>query len=467
VRHIENQQDMSLNRTLQSCKRTLSGVMTMRLRAFSDGWKKNPSSGYMGICRRHQNRMGVGVEEHRVMRYMHRWVSCRSGNVTSTDGRNDSSSISPTMLQKQYEDLQRRVRDIMHVMNVDEMETRIQEMDMAASKESLWDDPGKAQELLSNLSSMKDELASIKILENFLDDLEIAIDMVKLGVNEGETTGTFIDEAVDIAQRLESDVKNAEIRCLLDGPFAENGAVVTVQAGAGGTDAQDWAQMLERMYVRWAQSKGYSTNILERMTGDEAGIKSVEIEILGRFAYGYLRGEKGTHRLVRQSPFNAKAARQTSFAAVEVMPAQLNLDHAASISDIPEGDIEVSTMRSGGAGGQNVNKVETAVRIKHIPTEISVKCTEERSQAQNKARAMVLLKARLDVIAREKQLQEIAEIRGDVVKAEWGQQVRNYVLHPYKMVKDTRTGYETSNASAVLDGDLDAFIESILKHVQH
>ena len=331
---------------------------------------------------------------------------------------------------------------------------RIEELEREMEAPDFWNDAEISQQKMKTLKSLKDDIETYHNLETQYDDIETLIMMA-----EEENDASLISEIEEAVATYEKTYDAIRIKTLLSGEFDADAAIVSLNAGAGGTESCDWASMLYRMYTRWANDKGFSVDVLDFHEGDEAGIKSVTFQVNGENAYGYLKSEKGVHRLVRISPFNAAGKRQTSFVSCDVMPdIEENID-----IEIKDEDIRIDTYRSSGAGGQHINKTSSAIRITHFPTGIVVTCQNERSQHMNKDKAMQMLKAKLLLLRQQENEEKNAEIRGEVTEIGWGNQIRSYVMQPYTMVKDRRTGYETGNVDAVLDGDLDPFINAYLK----
>ena len=321
-----------------------------------------------------------------------------------------------------------------------------------------WDDAEKSQAAMKELKSLKDSIDGFDRLSQEYEDIETLIEM---GYEENDAS--LIPEVEEALQSFISDLEDLRIKTLLSEEYDKDNAILTLHAGAGGTERCDWASMLLRMYQRWADRKGFQTQILDYLDGEEAGVKSVTLEISGENAFGYLKSERGVHRLVRISPFNAAGKRQTSFVSCDVMP---DIEEDLDI-EIAEDDIRIDTYRSSGAGGQHINKTSSAIRITHFPTGIVVQCQNERSQHSNKDKAMQMLKAKLYLLKQEENLQKEAAIRGEVKEIGWGNQIRSYVMQPYTMVKDHRTNEESGNVSAVLDGDIDRFINAYLSYISN
>ncbi len=332
---------------------------------------------------------------------------------------------------------------------------KLEKLEKEINRADLWDDPAEAQKLMQEITRQKDRIDSYEELRQETEDLAT---LWELALEEEDSS---LEEEIEKAvKKQKKQFSQLELEILLNGPYDRSNAIITLHSGAGGTESQDWVQMLYRMYVRWAERRGYKVETLDLLPGEEAGIKSVTISVGGENAYGYAKCEKGVHRLVRISPFDASGRRHTSFASLEVMP-EVNEDMAITID--PE-ELKIDTYRSGGAGGQHVNKTDSAVRITHLPSGTVVQCQSERSQIQNKAYAMRILQAKLLQLKRKQQAAELSEIRGELNEIAWGSQIRSYVFHPYSMVKDHRTNVETGNVNVVMDGEIDQFISAWLQH---
>lgn len=340
------------------------------------------------------------------------------------------------------------------LFEIDKLKEEIKNLEEKTFAPNFWDDPQEAQKVLQNLNELKETVEKYETIKKKWEDL---MTLIELGLESADEE--IFKEITHEAEKFKKEFEKMKIQTLLNGKYDKNNAILSLHAGAGGTEAQDWVQMLLRMYTRWAEDKGYRVKVMDMLPGEEAGIKSVTVLIEGPYAYGYLRAEQGVHRLVRISPFDAAGRRHTSFASVDVIP---EIDDDIEIEIKPE-DLKIETFRAGGAGGQHVNKTESAVRITHLPTGIVVTCQNERSQQSNKNTAMKILKAKLFNLYMEEQQKKIKELRGEQKEIAWGNQIRSYVFHPYSLVKDHRTGVEVGNVQSVMDGDIDVFINAYLK----
>ena len=349
---------------------------------------------------------------------------------------------------------EKELDEIKDALDLQNKEERIIELERTMEAPGFWDDMDKAQKYMKELKNLKDSIETYNNLKSLYDDILVLIEM-----GEESEDAEIAEEAKSSMDEFASKVDEVKIKTLLSGEYDKYNAILKLNAGAGGTESCDWTSMLYRIYTRWAESKGFTTQVLDFLEGEEAGIKSITVQINGENAYGYLKSERGVHRLVRISPFNAAGKRQTSFASCDVMP-DIEEDLDVEIND---DDIRIDTYRSSGAGGQHINKTSSAIRITHLPTGIVVQCQNERSQLQNKDKAMKMLKAKLYLLKQQEEQEKKSGIRGEIKEIGWGSQIRSYVMQPYTMVKDHRTNEETGNVSSVLDGNIDQFINAYLK----
>lgn len=350
-----------------------------------------------------------------------------------------------------YEKLLQEVRES---LNLDAKIRRIDELDKTMEEPSFWEDAELSTRLVKEAKHLKDTVAEFNRLQNQYEEIGL---MIEMGYEENDPA--IVPEIQKMVDEFSDELEALRLRTLLTGEYDGNNAIMRLNAGAGGTESCDWCSILYRMYCRWAESKGFSVEMLDYLAGEEAGIKSVTLQINGENAFGYLKSERGVHRLVRISPFNANGKRQTSFVSCDVMP---DIEEDLDVEINPD-DLRIDTYRSSGAGGQHINKTSSAVRITHIPTGIVVQCQNERSQFQNKDRAMQMLKAKLYMLKQQENAEKISDLRGDVKEIAWGSQIRSYVLQPYTLIKDHRTGFESGNVTSVLDGSIDGFISAYLK----